>query len=88
MTRLKKPKTINFARKLNDSRVARWFIFKPKIPLWVKFGGPWNGKCCSILLPLGIFFGHLVLFLAVWYSLWSFGIFLVCLDHEKSGNPG
>jgi hypothetical protein len=21
-------------------RVARWFIFKPKIPLWVNFGKP------------------------------------------------
>jgi hypothetical protein len=20
--------------------VARWFIFKPKIPIWVNFGGP------------------------------------------------
>jgi hypothetical protein len=19
---------------------ARWFLFKPKIPIWVKFGGP------------------------------------------------
>jgi hypothetical protein len=26
-------------------RVARWFIFKPKIPVWVKVGRPWNGKC-------------------------------------------
>jgi hypothetical protein len=26
-------------------RVARWFIFKPKIPIWVKSGGPWSGKC-------------------------------------------
>jgi hypothetical protein len=22
------------------SRVARWYIFKPKIPIWVNFGGP------------------------------------------------
>jgi hypothetical protein len=22
------------------SRVARWFLFKPKIPIWVNFGGP------------------------------------------------
>jgi hypothetical protein len=22
------------------SRVARWFVFKPKIPIWVNFGGP------------------------------------------------
>jgi hypothetical protein len=26
------------------TRVAR-FIFKPKIPIWVNFGGHWNGKC-------------------------------------------
>jgi hypothetical protein len=24
----------------NLSRVARWFVFKPKIPIWVNFGGP------------------------------------------------
>jgi hypothetical protein len=29
-------------------RVARWFIFKPKIPILVNFGGPWNGKCWYI----------------------------------------
>jgi hypothetical protein len=39
-------------------RVARWFIFKPKIPIWTKFGGPWNGK----YLMLGIF-------LVIWYKL-------------------
>jgi hypothetical protein len=21
------------------TRVARWFLFKPKIPIWVNFGG-------------------------------------------------
>jgi hypothetical protein len=26
--------------KLNQTRVARWFVFKPKIPIWVNFGGP------------------------------------------------
>jgi hypothetical protein len=29
--------------------------------------------------------------MAVWYSLWPFAIFfpnLICLDEEKSGNPG
>jgi hypothetical protein len=35
--------------KLAESRVARWCIFKPKIPVWKKFGGPWNGKYCYIL---------------------------------------
>jgi hypothetical protein len=23
-----------------ECRVARWFLFKPKIPIWVNFGGP------------------------------------------------
>jgi hypothetical protein len=26
------------------TRVARWFSFKPKIRIWVNFGGPWNKK--------------------------------------------
>jgi hypothetical protein len=25
--------------------VARWNIFKPKIPIWVNFGGSCNGRC-------------------------------------------
>jgi hypothetical protein len=44
----------------------------------------------TILWPFGMFCGHLVYFMAVWHSLWSFGIFspiLVFLDQEKSGNP-
>jgi hypothetical protein len=35
-----------FGRKTNKhsssvvfGRVARWFVFKPKIPIWVNFGG-------------------------------------------------
>jgi hypothetical protein len=36
-------------RCLGTFRVARWFIFKPKIPIWEKFGRPWNGECCYIL---------------------------------------
>jgi hypothetical protein len=55
------------------SRVARWFIFKPKIPIWVYFGGTRNVKCCYILWPFGMFCGHLVQFKAG--SLWSFCIF-------------
>jgi hypothetical protein len=27
------------------TRVARWYIFKPKIPIWENFVGPVNGKC-------------------------------------------
>jgi hypothetical protein len=28
-----------------EARVARWFILKPKIPIWVNFGEPKIGKC-------------------------------------------
>jgi hypothetical protein len=42
------------------SRVARWFVFKPKIPIWVHLGGPQNRKCWAILWSFGIFYGHLV----------------------------
>jgi hypothetical protein len=28
-----------------------------------------------ILLPSGIFYGHLVHFMTIWYSLWPFGTF-------------
>jgi hypothetical protein len=56
-----------------STRVARWFIIKPKITIWAKLGGPGNGKCCYVLWPFVIFFCHLVM--AVWYSFWSFGTF-------------
>jgi hypothetical protein len=44
-------------------RVARWFIFKPKIPIWVNFEGLWNGECWHV-------FGHLENFAAILYTLW------------------
>jgi hypothetical protein len=72
-------------------RVARWFVFKPKIQIWVNFGGYCYGKSWYILWPFGLFYGH-------WkYFLWPFGIFcgnwyifrrLGILDRGKSGNPG
>jgi hypothetical protein len=37
------------------TRVARWFVFKPKVPILVKFGGPWNGK----MFFEKIFYDHL-----------------------------
>jgi hypothetical protein len=30
-------------------RVARWLVFKPKIHIWVNFGGSCNGKSWHIL---------------------------------------
>jgi hypothetical protein len=35
-------------------RVARWLIFKSKIPIWVNFERPWNGNGSYIHLPFGI----------------------------------
>jgi hypothetical protein len=69
-----------------SSRVARWFVFKPKIPIWVNFGGPCNGKCCyigSILRQLETFYCHLVYSVVIWYIFPCFGILYL----EKSGNP-
>jgi hypothetical protein len=48
-------------------RVARWFVCKAKIQIWVNFGGPWNGKCWHNLWPFGI----------PWFTLRPFGIFSV-----------
>jgi hypothetical protein len=63
------------------ARVARWFMFNTKNP---NLGTILEGLGLEYV---GIFYGHLVWFVAVWYSLWPFGIFSR-LDQEKSGNPG
>jgi hypothetical protein len=68
-------------------RVARWYIFKPKIPIWENFGRSWNGRCYG---HLGYFtHGHLVYSVAIWYILLSFSIFspFWYMYQEKSGNP-
>jgi hypothetical protein len=73
-------------------RVARWFVFKPKKPIWVSFGGLEIGKCLYILWPFGILYGALAYFMTIWYILYSFGTFypvlVSCMYQEKSGNPG
>jgi hypothetical protein len=50
------------------ARTARWYIFKPKIPIWVNFVEPWNGKGRYIIWLFGIyyrifgiFYGHLAI---------------------------
>jgi hypothetical protein len=80
-----------FLKGLDANRVARWFVFKPKIPILVKYGGPWNIKCCYFLCPFGIF-------MAIRYNLQPFGLFLWSFgivfsrvgmfEPRKSGNPG
>jgi hypothetical protein len=47
-------------------RVARWHVFKPKIQIWVNFGGPWNEK-------------KLVYYTVIWNIIRRFGTFLVHL---------
>jgi hypothetical protein len=58
---------------------ARWYIFVPKIPIWVKLGGPWNGKCWLYFMTVWnttyvygnliyIFYGDLVYVVVIWYS--------------------
>jgi hypothetical protein len=39
-------------------RVARWYIFKPKIQFWIIFGGSCNVIIWYILWIFGIFYGH------------------------------
>jgi hypothetical protein len=58
---------------IRPTRVARWYIFRPKIPIWVIFGGSCNGRCWYILWTFGLFCG----------AFPRFGM----LYHEKSGNP-
>jgi hypothetical protein len=50
-------------------------LFKPKIQIWVNFGGSCNGRCWYILWTFGPFYGHLVHFTDIWYILCLFGIF-------------
>jgi hypothetical protein len=74
---------------INGGRVARWFVFKPKIQIWVIFGGSWIGRCLYILWKLSLLHGPLLYFMHIWYicgNLEYFSRFGV-LFQEKSGNP-
>jgi hypothetical protein len=82
----------------HEYRVARWYIFKPKIQLWVIFGGSCHGTCCHVLWTIGLFYNHLVYFMDIWYISWSFGMIfpiLVCctkknlaMSSKKAPEPG
>jgi hypothetical protein len=68
-----------------NTRVARWYIFKPKIQIWVNFlEGHAGEDVWSISRPLVVFYGHSVPFMIIWYIFPRFGI----LFQDKSGNPG
>jgi hypothetical protein len=70
-------------RKQVPFKVARWYIFKPKIPIWVNFGGPCSGRWWPMYWPFGKVCDHLVYFMAIWYIFHSFGI----LHQEKIWQP-
>jgi hypothetical protein len=63
-------------------RVARWYIFKPKIPILVYFWRPWNGIFRCILLTFGIlrpfaaFNGLLVYFLVCLVYIFPFWFYV------------
>jgi hypothetical protein len=56
-----------------STRVARWYIFKSKIPIWVNIGRSFHGRCCNILWHLVyfnaifVFYDHLVCFVVIRY---------------------
>jgi hypothetical protein len=54
-------------QRVDGIRVARWFVFKPKIQIWVNFGRSCNGRCWYILWTLGPFYCLLLYFLDTWY---------------------
>jgi hypothetical protein len=84
---------------VKGTRVARWYISRPKIAIWVNSGGSGIGRCWYVLWT----FGQCMYFTAIWYTLWTFGKFcghsvyyvviwyifphFVVLYQEKSGNP-
>jgi hypothetical protein len=74
-----------------EARVARWFVFRPKIPIRENFWGPyidwkrlthfmsiWNS-----LQTFGIFYDHSAHFVFIWYIFSSLG----SMHRDKSGNP-
>jgi hypothetical protein len=56
-------------------RVATWYIFGPKIAIWVHLGRSCNGRVWYTLWTFGllyghlicIFYGHLVYLVVIWY---------------------
>jgi hypothetical protein len=91
---------VRLLRRLQVIGVTRWYIFIPRIPVWVYLGA--ERKCWYILDIFWIFYVHLVYFTftflllflylyLIFYghlgSLQSFSIFSPLLHQEKSGNP-
>jgi hypothetical protein len=61
----------NVNKWLSESKVARWYIFRPKRSIWVNFRGSCNGRCWNILCAhpiFGLFYIHLIYFVVIWYT--------------------
>jgi hypothetical protein len=65
-----------------STRVARWFILRPKIGYTLEglamedVGGLFGHlvyftAIWSILRPFGLFYGHLIYFMAIWHIMWQ-----------------
>jgi hypothetical protein len=65
-----------------ESGIARWCIFKPKIPNWEILEALGMEK-------VGILYAHLEYIRAIWYILWTFCNLVAISDigQEKYGNP-
>jgi hypothetical protein len=54
----------------SSRRVARWYIFKPKILIWVNFeileGLGMEKVGIHIACPFGIYYGRLIYFMGIW----------------------
>jgi hypothetical protein len=74
---------------LNVTRVARWFVFKPKNSNLGKFWSALERKMLVYFVVIwnirlfGKFYGHFGIVVVIWYIFPRFGI----LCQEKSGNP-
>jgi hypothetical protein len=71
-------------------RVARWFIFKPKIPIWEKFWKAFDWKMLIYLMAIWNILQTFGIFMIIWNILCSFGRFFSgfgIMYQEKSGNP-
>jgi hypothetical protein len=84
-------------------RVARWYIFKPKILIWAFWGGLKRKRFGNLAIwyiigsfgvlhiwPFGILYGHLVNFMVIGnlVAIWYISPHFGLLCQEKSGNPG
>jgi hypothetical protein len=70
----------------SKSRVARWYIFKTKIPIWVNLGVlewkmlVYSMAIGSILRPFSIF---VVIYIVNFMVIWKFFLVLVCCTKKN-----